>query len=238
MFRIAVIDDNPVFLEKSRRITESFFGEQKITYEIKIYKYAALVLEDIKKDLFFDIFLLDIKMPEMNGMELARQICQIYDTSYIIFLTSYVQYSIRGYEYNAWRYILKSEMDVKLPLAYESLIGRLQQKKEKFYIIEHPKKILKILYEDIYYIYKDGKKTVFVTKDCFWNDRVTLEQVMQVLDDPMFTRCERGNIVNIRHVMSMVGYELIMRNGERIPVSSRLIKTVKKAIIEYWKKQG
>ncbi len=237
MFRIAVIDDEAFFLEKCRRITKSFFNERKIQSEVKTYKYASLVLEDIKDNLYFDIYLIDIEMPDMNGMELAHQIRQLYDSPYIIFVTSYLEYSIKGYEYNAWRYIVKDEMHKKLPLAYDSLINQIKQKKEKFYIIEHPKKILKLLYEDIYYIYKDGKNAVFVTRNCSWNDRITLERVMQALDDSMFVRCERGHIVNIRHVMSVEDDELLMRNGEKIRISNALVKTVKKVITEYWRSE-
>ena len=237
MCRIAAIDDEDIFLEKCKGITKSYFDERKIQYEIKTYKHASLVLEDIKDSIYFDIFLIDIEMDDMNGMELARRIRQLYDSPYIIFVTSYMEYSIKGYEYNAWRYIVKDEMHQNLPLAYDSLIARVKEKKQKFYIIEHPKKILKLLYEDIYYIYKDGKNAVFVTRNCFWNDRVSLEEVLQILDDSMFVRCERGNIANIRHVMSIEDNELIMRNGEKIHISNALVKTVKKAITEYWRNQ-
>lgn len=203
-----------------------------------MYKYASLVLEDIKNNAFFDIYLIDIEMPDMNGMELAHQIRRLYNTSYIVFVTSYIEYSIRGYEFNAWRYIIKSEMTEKLPLAYKSLIQKTKEKKEKFYIIEHPKKILKLLYEDIYYIYKEGKNVVFVTENCSWNDRSTLEHVMKTLDDSMFIRCERSSITNIRHVMSVENDELIMRNGKKIHISSSLLKAVKKSITVYWRNQG
>lgn len=238
MITIAAIDDDLAFLEKCREITDDFFEKAGIPHEIKTYRQGVSVLEDIEKNLYFDILMIDIEMPEMNGMELAHQIRQIYDTPYIIFVTSYVQYSIRGYEYNAWRYIIKKEMAEKLPMAYESLVRRLKQKEEKFYIIERPKKILKLLYEDIYYIYKDGKNAVFVTRKCSWDDRVTLDQVLKKLDDPMFVRCERGNIANIRHIMSMEDNELTMRNGKKIPVSIKLAKTVRKSITEYWRKQN
>lgn len=237
MFRIAIIDDEAFFLEKCKRITKSFFEDRKIRCEVKTYRYATLVLEDIKENIYFDVFLIDIEMMDINGMELARQIRQLYDSPYIIFVTSYIEYSIKGYEYNAWRYIVKDEMHKDLPRAYDSLINQVKQKKEKFYIIEHPKKVLKLLYEDIYYIYKDGKNAVFVTRNCSWNDRITLERVMQALDDSMFIRCERSNIANIRHVMSVEDDELVMRNGEKIHISIALVKTVKKAITEYWRNQ-
>ena len=221
MFRVAVVDDNPVFLEKSKKITGKFFEERKLECEIKTYERANSVIEEIKERQYFDVFLIDIEMPDVDGMELARQIRRLYDSPYIIFVTSHVEYSIKGYEYNVWRYIIKENMAENLPQAYESLIEQLKQKKEKFYIVEHPKKLLKILYEDIHYIYKDGKNAVFVTKNNVWSDRKSLEQVMQALNDPMFVRCERGNIANIRHIMTMKDNVLKMRNGDQLPVSSR-----------------
>lgn len=237
MFRVAIVDDDPVFLDKSRKITETFFEERKQECEIKTYERAYPVIEDIKERQYFDVFLIDIEMPDVNGMELACQIRRMYDSPYIIFVTSHIEYSIKGYEYNAWRYIIKEKMDEDLLQAYESLIERMKQREEKFYIIEHPKKILKILYEDIYYIYKDGKNAVFVTKNNAWSDRRSLEQVLRALDDSMFIRCERGNIANIRHIMSMKDNMLRMRNGNQLPVSGRMIKEVKKAITEYWGEQ-
>ena len=150
MFRVAVVDDNPVFLEKSKKITGKFFEERKLECEIKTYERANSVIEEIKERQYFDVFLIDIEMPDVDGMELARQIRRLYDSPYIIFVTSHVEYSIKGYEYNVWRYIIKENMAENLPQAYESLIEQLKQKKEKFYIVEHPKKLLKILYEDIH----------------------------------------------------------------------------------------
>ena len=49
MFRVAVVDDNPVFLEKSKKITGKFFEERKLECEIKTYERANSVIEEIKE---------------------------------------------------------------------------------------------------------------------------------------------------------------------------------------------
>lgn len=234
MFRVAIVDDNPDFLEEGKKITKEFFREHRLKCEIKTYERAAPVIETIKESQYFDIFLIDIEMPEMDGMELARQIRQMYDSPYIIFVTSHIEYSIKGYEYGVWRYIIKEEMDKNLPQAYESLIMQAK-KKERFYIIKNPKNTFKLMYKDIYYVYKDGKNAVFVTKDDMWSDRKSLERVMKMLNDPMFIRCERGNIINIRHIMSMKDNVLVMRNGEELPVSVKSRKRVRDDITRYWR---
>ena len=62
----------------------------------------------------FDIAFLDIDMEKLNGIELARKLRSKNPTSIIIFVTNFIQYAPEGYEVNAFRYLLKSDIPYKL----------------------------------------------------------------------------------------------------------------------------
>ena len=63
----------------------------------------------------FDIAFLDIDMGAYSGLELAHHIRSMNLDTILIFVTNYVQYSLEGYEVQAFRYLLKSELEEKLP---------------------------------------------------------------------------------------------------------------------------
>ena len=80
-----------------------------IEYEIKVYNSGDDLLEGYDK--YTDIILLDIQMDGLDGMETARKIREFDDNVEIIFITSFVEYALEGYEVNAYRYLLKPVKD-------------------------------------------------------------------------------------------------------------------------------
>lgn len=235
MIRVAIVDDEMEFAGQIKEITRQYFVARKIAYEAVIYQMPQELLWDMDEGQYFDIYLIDIEMPAINGMELAHAIRQKYHEPYIIFVTSHLEYSIRGYEYNAWRYITKNTMQETLPLAFDSLQERLSEKPQKFYVIEMHSKVTKILYHDIYYLHKDGKYTYFYTNQGMERAREPLIQVYEKLDDPAFQFTDRAYVVNLCHVMTLGDYVVIMRDGTEIPVSIPQFQKIKKAICDYWR---
>lgn len=235
MIRVAIVDDEIEFARRVQEITRQYFESRKIEYEAVVYQIPQELLWDIGEGQYFDIYLIDIEMPDVSGMELAHAIRQKYDEPYIIFVTAHMEYSIQGYEYNVWRYIIKDEMAEKLPLAFDSLQQRLAGKVQKMYSIEMHAKLFRIAYQDIYYLHKEGKYTNFYTSTGMYRERSSLNQVYESLNDNAFIFTDRAYIANIRHVMSFQDHMAIMRDGTEIPVSIPQFQKVKKAISEYWR---
>jgi DNA-binding LytR/AlgR family response regulator len=171
-------------------------------------------------------------------MQLAHAIRQKYDEPYIIFVTSHLEYSVKGYEYHAWRYITKDKMKETLPFALESLMKKIEEKGNNFYIIELYSKISKIACHDIFWMHKEGKYTVFHTKQGEVRERKALAKIYNDLQDDAFIFTDRSFIVNLRHVMTLGDHIIIMRNGDKIPVSIPQFHKVKMAISDYWRKRA
>ena len=223
------------FASQVKEITRQYFEPREIAYEAIIYQMPQELIWDIDEGQYFDIYLIDVEMPAIDGMELAHAIRQKYDEPYIIFVTSHLEYSIRGYEYNAWRYITKDKMQETLPLAFDSLQARLAAKPQKLYVIEMHSKVTKIAYDDIYYLHKDGKYTNFHTNQGMERARKPLSQVYEELDDQEFQFTDRAYVVNLRHVMMLGDHVVTMRDGTEIPVSIPQFQKIKKAISDYWR---
>lgn len=135
MIRIMILDDEVVYLEKERKITQKFFAEKGIECRIEPFQSWEWFLAGLKEEKF-DLYILDIEMPGKNGLEVAREIRRCYADPVIIFITNYMDYAIDAYEVNTYRYIPKEKMDEKLPEAYQSLIPEFMKREEQYYVIE------------------------------------------------------------------------------------------------------
>lgn len=236
MLKIAVLDDQELYLNNIEVITKNCMLEQGISYEIFTYNSPEDLLYDIEEDNKYDIYLLDVELPTTSGLEVARKIREKYYDPIIIYITNYVEYAVEGYEANAYRYIPKKKLEQKLPEAYASIYPSIESKKKEFYIIEKNHKLERIAYEDIYYIKKDEKYILLVHKYGISRDRKTIAEFMgKVKAYDAFIGVDRSYIVNILHVMSLKNQQIILRNGDVIPISKPKLSYVKKEIMRIWR---
>lgn len=89
------------------------------------FSNAQLLLYEMEEKLYFDIYLLDIEMPGINGLSLAEKIRSMDDAGYIVFITSHLKFLINGYDYFAYQFIPKNNLKKKLISTLESLQKRL-----------------------------------------------------------------------------------------------------------------
>ena len=74
---------------------------------------------------------LDIDMDERSGMDIARRVRELHLDTILIFVTNYPEFSIEGYEVRAFRYLLKQEMQQKLPLYFRDALAEIPHGKKE-----------------------------------------------------------------------------------------------------------
>lgn len=221
MLTIAVLDDEDMYIDRISRITKECMKQMGMDHEIGIYRNGQDVLTDLRKGRYFDIYLLDMKLPDMDGLEVAKQIRRRSLDSILVYVTHYIDYCIEGYEVNAYRYILKAKLEENLPRAYLSMSEALKKRKkyDRFYMVEHYGQQEKILYRDIYYLKKDRKYVNIVHKNGECPVRKAIGVVLEELNSKDFLMIDRSCVVNMDHVESVKKYGVSIRNGETLPVS-------------------
>ncbi len=233
MLRIAALDDDIEWLDVEKKITEATFSNEE-AFEFYGYNNVEKFLLDLE-DKEFEIYLLDMELPDTDGLKLARRIKRIQADPFIIYITNYVEYAVEAFEVNAFRYIPKNLLEIKLPDAYKMLMEQLSQKKERYFIIQNHTRMEKIPESQIYYLVKD-KKYVYI-KYRFGESRIrsTLEEVYQRLDQNEFIRIDKSYIVNLKHIMGLEKRQVKLRDGTYLDVSQPQLANVKKKISEYWR---
>lgn len=235
MYRIAICDDEISYLLLLEKITRDFCCEHSIPSEILLYEKSNLLLYDIQDNKnYFDIFLLDIEMPKITGMELAHHIKKCCLNAIVVFITSHDKYAIDSFELSIFRYIQKASLNTRLPIVLKDSFNHLFLQENHYYLLLKSTNYNKILYKEIVYIYKEQKNTIFVLLNGSEKIRKSLFQVYSELNQDDFIFIDRGYIVNILYIKNLDNNNLILKTGTQLPISHSHIKQVKKALTLFW----
>ena len=241
MFKVAMVDDNKEFLKRIKKITEDILNVSMPEYEICVYESPVDMDEDLEsgKQGYFDLYLMDIEMPGMSGLELAQTIRKKYAQPYLIFVTAHVGYSVEGYKHKAFYYVLKDRLKEMLTEALNDIAKEVSERTEPFYILENAEIYQKLYYKDIYYIIVQKNYTYFHAEQGVYSVRLSLKKVYQELSDhKSFVFADQNCIVNLRHVLKLDRDKqmAVMRDHEEIWINDSRKKSFEQAILDYWRR--
>ena len=231
MLKIAICDDDENILDISYNILSKEFNDCLI----KKFNDSNKLLDKVKEYNFFDIYILDIEMPKVSGVEMIKEIQKYQHNAIVIFLTGYMEYAVEAYEFGLFRYIMKNSMQEKLiKYVYEAI--KMIDLDEGFLLLKREKQQFKIKYKDIIYINKDLNDAVFHTNmGNFVEHKKTLTEIMENLKSDKFQFIEKGFVVNIAFVDCINENNLVLTDGSILPVSRRKKSDLKNCIMKYWR---
>ena len=233
MVRIGVIEDD----SNMRKMTKKIISKVIQGYEdVKCKEFeSAEEFQQEKTD--YDIVILDIDLPGMNGIELGKRIFRNSKDTIIIYLTSYTEYAWESYLIEAYQYILKSNMGERLPLIVKRVIDEKIKEKKDYRVFGNSYKKVKLYYKDIIYIQKEKEKkyTEFVTKNGTYRERIPFGQILKEIDDVRFVPIDRGHAINIQYIDQIDECIIYLENEEAFKISRVQMSNVKKHIAKYWR---
>lgn len=238
MLRIAVCDDEIENASTVENLTRLFFRTHCVDINIKTYQLGKNLFYDLQDGIYYDLLLLDIEMPEISGMDLAKQIKENYPSSRIIFITSYSKYAIDAYEFSIFRYIQKNKLEDKLMVALDDFYKMYKLERNEFYTILVKNNILKVSYRQILYVLKDGKYTIFYLQNGEQKKvRKPLAQVYEEISKEYFYFVDRGCIVNLANVVGLNVTSVLFDQNQQITISKSAIPGFKQKMLEFWGNQ-
>lgn len=231
MTRILIAEDDPFYYQQLERFLGDYSRETGRMFHITHYDNGEDLVERYRPE--YDLLLLDVDMPFVDGMTAAGHIRKVDPEVVIVFVTNLAQYAIQGYSVNALDYILK-------PLSYFSFSQRLTRalryakKRENDYLTVAVKGgALKLEVGSIFYIERLGHQLMFHTQDGVYASSATLQQMEDTLGGKGFVRCNKGYLVNLAHVSGVQdgcavvqGDKLLISRGRRGPFLDALANHV------------
>lgn len=235
MIYIAICDDNKKTAEILRNKVIAYIRANDLLVDIKLYTKSTLLQYDVQEGAYFDLILSDIEMPEINGMKLVSNIKKYLSEVYIIFITSHEKYAIDAYELSIFRYISKNNLSNKLPQALNDVFKMIRVQSEECYLINTTRRIEKIPYRKIMCIQREGKNSVLTLLDgAVVKVRKSLVHVYEELNSEDFVYVDRGNIINLVHVMGIKKENIEMKNGSIFSVSHSKLEQIKEQLTRFW----
>ncbi len=218
MIRIGICDDSPIFLKETKSIIDGWDGSGK-NIITEVYEDADMLISAHSQNPF-DIILLDVVMPILNGIEAAKELRANDKNVKIVFLTSSSEFAVDSYTVKASNYLLKPIDQTRLLTSLSEMISEIQSI-SKYITVKGIYSAHHISVSDIEYVEAQGKHIVFSLSEGRTIESMEplykYEEVL-LLEDGFF-KCHRSYIVNIHCIDSYSHTEIVMRSGCSIPIS-------------------
>lgn len=231
--RIAIVDDNKEFSAQVEILVRNFFAEREETAIIRIFCCGEELCSAQDAFMEYDLFLLDVEMPGMDGLKLTERLKEKNNNARVVYVTSYEKYAFRSIKLGAFYYILKSDLQSELPKLLERICQE-DRENGREYIIQDGGKWTRFKVNDIRYLKKDGKYTVFHCKDRVELERCSLEVAYGRLPKDRFVFAGRGLIINAEHIVNISGHEVEMTDGATFVMSRFYYPEAMEVLTSYW----
>lgn len=235
--KIAICDDNEQVLLQINLLVDEYFrcSFEEEVIEICSFESSMTLISQIESGKYFDIYLLDIVMPNINGIKLATEIRNKDQVGRIIFLTSTSEFAVQSYSVNAFNYLLKPIQKDKLFSALKKACSDIGSSLNQYIVVKTQHSLSKVFLHELIYVEVVGRTLYFHQKN-----KVTIESsstISQIeaflLIDQRFIKPHRSYIINLDYIENLSHYGLTMINDLFVPVSRNVFKEVKQAYINH-----
>lgn len=230
MYRIAVVDDDREFSAKLREYLEQYAKENDETFEIEVFYDGAEILKDYTPR--YELILLDIEMPVVNGMEAAQKIREMDESVVLMFITNMAQYAIHGYSVGALDFVMKPISYYPFSMKIKRALKRVQKKEIPTILLTTSDSVKRLKVSQIYYVEIQGHMLHYYTEEGEFVMRGTLSSVEKMLPSSLFVKCNHWYLVNLMHVTEVRKNTTVVGNFE-LEVSRRNRAGFLKALAEH-----
>lgn len=227
MVSVAIVEDNEEFVRTISGYCEKLQAECGEQIVVKAYKNAIVFFDDYK--LQYDIVLMDIVMPHMDGMKAAHLLREKDSEVIIIFVTNMAQFAVKGYEVEALDFIVKplsySGFRLKMLRAFKKANMRV---KDSIMVTTHSGKV-KLPIANIKYVEVNVHNLIFhLDNGETCNGRGSLTNYENQLRKYGFFRCNGYCLINLKHISKVAGDYVIFNDNQTCKIS----RAKKKSFLE------
>ena len=234
--KTVIVDDELYSRDELKFLLESYPSIQ-IIGEAETGEAAIMKSIQLQPDVVF----LDVEMPLMNGIEVAKALIGLKKPPLIVFATAYPQFAVEAFRYDALDYLLKPYDEEQIKETIERIERKLskpildqaQEKSTGKLAVEAEGEIFYLEPKDILYIFRDEKITRIIAKAGEFEVKSPLKDLENRLTVFNFFRIHKGYLVNLKYVTRLTpwfngAYQLqVEGRDELLSVSRNYVKALR-----------
>lgn len=230
-----IVDDELYSRDELKHLLSSFPSIQ-IIGEAETGEAAIMKAIQLQPDIVF----LDVEMPKMNGMEVAKSLMELKKAPLIVFATAYPEFAAEAFRYDAIDYLLKPYDEEQL----SETIKRIEKKRTPIstetgkaaaakLAVEVDGEIFYLEPKEILYMFRDDKVTRIIAKNREYETKTPLKELENRLSSYCFFRIHKSYIVNLEYVTRLTpwfngAYQLeVEGEKELLSVSRNYVKALR-----------
>lgn len=230
MINVAIVEDDKNTQNLLKTYFDDYTAKHGESFHVLCFDNPVLFLTNYKAN--YDLVLMDIEMPDMNGMEASRRLRKIDGSVTLIFVTNMAQFAVEGYEVGAFDYIVKPigshDFSLKLARAVERIKSDADVKIK--ILSDYSVKLVSAF--ELKYVEVMGHKLVYHTVDGNYPATGTLRELEQRLASAGFCKCNNCYLVNLRFVRGING-QTVNIGGDELQISFPKRKEFVRALNDY-----
>lgn len=238
--RIALCDDDARY----RTQLFSLMNEYAISNPDKeiifsIYESAEELLNVVEKTGNFDLYILDIVMNGMNGIDLGLKLRRMGHDDKIIYLTSSIEFALDAFKARAYHYILKPIKKEEFFSILTETAELIAAQKEKSFPVKTKEGTVKLNFDNILYAELCRRVITYHLLNGGSIDSITIrtpfaEAVQDLLYDKRFALCGAGMIVNLHHITSVKNELILFKNTHKVYLSKKSCRDIRSVWYDFW----
>ena len=238
--KIAICDDDSRCLEHVLDLIHDYDEECKDhTLEPVRFFSPEELLKATKNSVFYDIYLLDIMMPHINGIQLGEALRTAGVEGKIIYLTSSKEYALDSFRVRAFHYLIKPVEKAPFFQVLDEALHSVRIKKDKGMILKTKEGTSRLTFDSILYAKLSKRSIIYYLTNGKTLESNTLrgtfaDSVSELLEDKRFVLCGVSTVINLHHVTAVQNETVVFLDTEQIYFNKKLCRELRGNWNNYW----
>ncbi len=234
--RIVICDDDALALQTLENDIRQFMADKDIGYSLLTYDHSQQLNFDLEDTAAADVYILDIDMPIVGGIDIALRIKSMCPRAMVFFYTSHSEFATQGYRMGVRRYILKQDMHESLEEAMNYAYREFISAKKNTISLFNAHDTINLPISEILYVERDNRRLKITAQGCkTYYDTRSIKEFQKKLNDPTFILVDKGVLIHIDFVFKTENNTVTMFDQNTFTISRRRMREVKELIMRYWK---
>jgi DNA-binding LytR/AlgR family response regulator len=233
MLYIAICDDDRKETENITVMLNRFSVASGVKLTCTTFELGVALADATERGERFDIILLDVVMPGINGIETAAEIRRLNTHVKIIYLTSTPEFAVDSYAVGAYYYMLKPICEEIFQRILGKAYDEIKSRQFDSILISSNRAITRVSIFELAYCEIVNKTVSYhLTNGEIMESAGSITSLEQeLLRYPYFAKTHRSYIVNLRHIMTLTSKQVILRTQEILPLARGRYDSIKRAYL-------